>query len=140
MPWLSLVVFLPLVGVPVLMLLPWVSATTSRLIALGVMIADLIVAFGVLGAFDPAKSGYQLVEQVTWVKSAGLSYLVGVDGFSIWMVVLTAFMFPVALIASWKVESRVPLFLGLMLALAGLYLLPTPDLAPAEETADAPGE
>jgi NADH-quinone oxidoreductase subunit M len=89
---------------------------------LAVMVADLIVVLGALGAFDPGTSGYQLVEHVTWVKSIGLSYLVGVDGFSIWMVVLTAFMFPVALIASWGVHHRVPLFVGLMLGLESVVL------------------
>ena len=40
------------------------------------------------------------VEQVEWVSSVGLSYLVGVDGFSIWLIVLTAFMVPLAIVAS----------------------------------------
>ena len=122
MPWLTLVVFVPLVGVPVLLLWRGIGDTTARLVGIAVMMADLVVAFGVLGAFDSSRSGYQLVEQVTWVKTAGLSYLVGVDGFSIWLVVLTAFMFPVALIASWRVETRVPLFVGLMLALETVVL------------------
>ena len=73
-------------------------------------VADLLVALGVLGAFDPSVAGYQLVEQVEWVSSAGLSYLVGVDGFSIWLVVLTAFMTPLAILSSWRVEHRVRLF------------------------------
>ncbi len=115
MRWLSLVVFVPLVGIPVLLLWRGIGDQAARIVGLVVMVADLVVAFGVLGAFDPGRSGYQLVEQLTWVESAGLSYLVGVDGFSIWLVVLTAFMFPVALIASWRVESRVPLFVGLLL-------------------------
>ena len=57
-----------------------------------------------LGAFDPSVAGYQLVEHVDWLPSAGLSYLVGVDGFSVWLVVLTAFMTPVAIVSSWGVE------------------------------------
>jgi len=122
MPWLSLVVFVPLVGVPVLLLWRGVNDTTARVIGVAVMVADLVVALGALGAFDAGRSGYQLVEQVTWVRSAGLSYLVGVDGFSIWLVVLASFMFPVALIASWRVETRVPLFVGLMLVLETVVL------------------
>ena len=105
MRWLSLVVFVPLVGIPVLLLWRGITDTTARFVGLAVMAADLVLAFGALGAFEPSRSGYQLVEQVTWVDSAGLSYLVGVDGFSIWLVVLTAFMFPVALIASSKVYT-----------------------------------
>jgi NADH-quinone oxidoreductase subunit M len=115
--WLTLVIFLPLVGIPVLA--AWRGATDNqaRTVALVVAVADLLVALGVLGAFDPSVAGYQLVEQVEWVPSAGLSYLVGVDGFSIWLVVLTAFMTPLAILSSWRVEHRVPLFMAMTLLL-----------------------
>ena len=92
MAWLSIVIFLPLVGIPVLMLWRGMTDTQARIVTMVVMVADFVMALGALGAFDPARSGYQLVEQVPWVRSAGLSYLVGVDGFSVWLVVLTTFM------------------------------------------------
>ncbi|MGH2635457.1 MAG: complex I subunit 4 family protein [Actinomycetota bacterium] len=122
MPWLTLVIFLPLVGVPVLLLWKGMSDTQARWLTLAVMVADLIVALGVLGAFDPELSGYQLVEQVDWVASAGLSYLVGVDGFSVWLVVLTAFMFPVGLLAAWDTSHRTRLFMALSLFLQTVVL------------------
>jgi NADH-quinone oxidoreductase subunit M len=122
MPWLSVLVFLPLVGIPVLLLWKGMADARAKWLTLVVMTADLVVAMGVLGAFDPERSGYQLVEQVDWVPSVGLSYLVGVDGFSIWLVVLTAFMFPVGLIAAWGTEHRVRLFMGLSLLLETVVL------------------
>jgi NADH-quinone oxidoreductase subunit M len=122
MPWLTLVIFVPLVGVPVLLLWRGMSDGQARWLALVVMVADLLVALGVLGAFDPGRSGYQLVEQVDWVPSAGLSYLVGVDGFSIWLVVLTAFMFPIGLIAAWDTRHRVRLYMALALVLETVVL------------------
>jgi NADH-quinone oxidoreductase subunit M len=122
MPWLSVLVFLPLVGIPVLLLWKGMGDARAKWVTLVVMAADLVVAMGVLGAFDPERSGYQLVEQVDWVPSVGLSYLVGVDGFSIWLVVLTAFMFPVGLIAAWGTEHRVRLFMGLSLLLETVVL------------------
>jgi NADH-quinone oxidoreductase subunit M len=122
MPWLSVVVFLPLIGVPILLLWRGMTDGQARWLTLLVMVADLVVAFGALGAFDPERSGYQLVEQVSWVESAGLSYLVGVDGFSIWLVVLTAFMFPVGLLAAWGTEHRVRLFMALSLVLECVVL------------------
>jgi NADH-quinone oxidoreductase subunit M len=122
MPWLSVLVFLPLVGIPVLLLWKGMGDARAKWLTLVVMAADLVVAMGVLGAFDPERSGYQLVEQVDWVPSVGLSYLVGVDGFSIWLVVLTAFMFPVGLIAAWGTEHRVRLFMGLSLLLETVVL------------------
>jgi len=116
-PWLTVLIFLPLAGIPVLAL--WRRATDShaRVLALVVSVADLLVVLRVLGAFEPSDPGYQLVEQVDWVASAGLSYLVGVDGFSIWLVVLTAFMTPLAIISSWGVAHRVRLFMALTLLL-----------------------
>ena len=117
MPWLTVLILLPLVGVPVLALWRGASNTQARAVALGVAVADLLVAFGTLQAFDPAKAGYQLVERLDWVRSAGLAYLVGVDGFSIWLVVLTAVMTPVAILSSWRVDHRVRLFMALMLLL-----------------------
>jgi NADH-quinone oxidoreductase subunit M len=115
-------VFLPLVGVPVLLFWPRIPDLVARIVGLVVMVATLAAAVGAVVAFDPSRTGYQLVEHVTWVRSIGLSYLVGVDGFSIWLVALTAFMFPVALIASWRVSDRVPLFVGLLLVLECVVL------------------
>ncbi|HJS25840.1 MAG TPA: NADH-quinone oxidoreductase subunit M [Actinomycetota bacterium] len=115
--WLTLVIFLPLVGIPVLALWRGATDVQARSVALVVAVADLIAALGVLGAFDPSVPGYQLVEQVEWVSSAGLSYLVGVDGFSIWLVVLTAFMTPLAILSSWRVEHRARLFMAMTLLL-----------------------
>jgi len=119
---LSLLIVLPLVGV--LALLLWRGATDlqARALALGVMVAELIVALGMLGAFDPEIAGYQLVERVAWVPSVGLSYLVGVDGFSMWLVALTTFLMPVALISAWGSEHRVRLYMGLLLLLESVIV------------------
>jgi NADH-quinone oxidoreductase subunit M len=117
MPWLTVVIFLPLVGIPVLALWRRASDGQARTVALVVALANLLVALGVLGAFDPSSGGYQLVEQAEWLPSAGLSYLVGVDGFSIWLVLLTAFMTPLAVLSSWGVAHRVRLFMALTLLL-----------------------
>src|SRR3972149_4341115 len=117
MPWLTALIFLPMAGVLALLLWRGASDAQARWLTLAVMLVDLVVALGVVGAFDSQRSGYQLVEQVDWVRSAGLSYLVGVDGFSIWLVVLTAFMFPVGLVAAWDTTPRVPPFMALSLLL-----------------------
>ena len=122
MPWLSLLIFLPLVGVPALLFWRGMTDGQARWLTLVLMLACFVVSLGALGAFDPERSGYQLVEQVDWVASAGLSYLVGVDGFSIWLIVLTAFMFPVGLIAAWGITSRVRTFMALSLVLETVVL------------------
>ena len=117
MPWLTVTTFLPLVGVVVLLLWRRVPDDLARGIALLVALATFIVSLGVLGRFDSSSAGYQLVEQATWVRSLNLQYLIGVDGISLWMVLLTTFLMPIAILASWKVTDRVRLFMIAMLLL-----------------------
>ena len=69
------------------------------------------------GGFDTAAAGYQLVEQAWWVRSLGLQYLVGVDGISLWLVLLTTFLFPVSILASWKVDRTSVRYMIAMLVL-----------------------
>jgi NADH-quinone oxidoreductase subunit M len=117
MRWLTVVTFLPLVGVPPLLLGRRVRDDAARWIALLVTLATFVVSLGVLGRFEPSEPGFQLVEHTAWVRSLGMSYLLGVDGLSIWMVVLTAFLMPVSVLASWRIDDRVRLFLATMLVL-----------------------
>ncbi|MGH2540934.1 MAG: proton-conducting transporter membrane subunit, partial [Actinomycetota bacterium] len=116
MPWLTILIFLPLVGIPFLL---WrgLSDAYAKWLTLSVMLADLAFAVGALATFDQSASGYQLVEQVEWVSSVGLSYLVGVDGFSIWLVVLSAVMFPIGVLSAWGVTHRVRELMALTLGL-----------------------
>nr|MDP9327641.1 NADH-quinone oxidoreductase subunit M [Actinomycetota bacterium] len=53
----------------------------------------------------------------TWIRSLGVSYALGVDGVSLWMVLLTTFLFPLAILASWKVDRDVRLFMTTLLVL-----------------------
>jgi NADH-quinone oxidoreductase subunit M len=116
---LTLVTFLPLVGVAGLA----VGGRSlrddwARGLALLVALATFLVSLVVYGRFDPASSQqYQLIEQAWWVRSAGLKYLVGIDGVGLWMVLLSTFLFPVAILASWRIETNVRLYMGAMLAL-----------------------
>ncbi len=115
--WLTLVTFLPLLGVVVLLLGRGLPPRAARWIALAVSVATFVVSLGMLGRFDPALGGFQMVEEAWWVRSIGLRYLLGVDGVSLWMVVLTTFLVPVAVLASWNVEDRPRLFMACLLAL-----------------------
>ena len=116
MPWLTVLIFLPLVGIPVLAL--WRGRATSRP-GPSPWWSRWPRSWSRSGCWGvrPSVAGYQLVEHVDWLPSAGLSYLVGVDGFSVWLVVLTAFMTPVAIVSSWGVSHRVRLFMALTLLL-----------------------
>lgn len=115
---LSVVTFLPVVGALALALVPRRHATGLRAGALAVSGATFGVAL--LGAlrFDPAAPGYQLTETAPWVPSLGAGYHVGIDGISLPLVLLTAFLTPLALLSAWRaIEERVKEFVLTMLVL-----------------------
>ena len=117
MPWLTVTTFLPLAGVPILLVWPRMRDDAARVVALVVSIATFLVSLGMLGRFDGSLAGFQMVERADWVRSLHLQYLVGVDGVSLFMVLLTTFLFPVAILASWRVERNVRGFMVAMLLL-----------------------
>src|SRR5207237_8469125 len=75
---------------------------------------------------DASASGYQLVENHAWIDTLGVRYLVGVDGISLFMVALTALLFPIGLIASQTISERLKSYTMWMLvlesALLGVFL------------------
>ena len=126
MDWLSLTIFLPFVGVPIL-LFTKMSDRNARLFTLGVTIATFLVSLGILIDFDPNNGGMQLVRDVSWVEQLNLRYIVGVDGISVWMVLLSTLMMPLSILASWKINKRVRYYMAAMLflemAMVGSFLI-----------------
>ncbi|MGZ8651400.1 MAG: proton-conducting transporter transmembrane domain-containing protein, partial [Actinomycetota bacterium] len=108
---LTIVTFMPLVGAVVLLLWRGAPDNSARSAAMLTSVATFIVSLAVLGRFERADAAFQMVERATWVKSIGLQYLVGVDGVSLWMVLLTTFLFPLSVLASWTVEKNVRLYM-----------------------------
>ena len=90
-PLLSLVTFLPLVGVVLIAVLrgdPEVVAKNSRSIALWTSLLTFLLSLAVWNNFDPTQAGFQLVEKSPWLVGLGVSYYLGVDGISLWFVLL----------------------------------------------------
>ena len=68
--------------------------------------------------FDPTSADFQMVERVAWIPAFGIDYAVGVDGISLFLVVLTGFLTPIALLSTWQsVHKKVKAFCFFMLAL-----------------------
>ena len=117
MPMLSLVTFLPLAGGLLLIFLPKDRAREARTIALVFSLTALVLSLVLYAQFDGRNGGAQFVERAAWL-GRGIYYHVGVDGLSLFLVLLTAFLTPVALLSSWKaVETRVREFSFFMLLL-----------------------
>ena len=118
---LTYVTFLPLLGVPFILAIPQDSKSGKdviRWIALVASILDFLVSLRIYAAFDPSVPGFQLIESAEWIKSLGISYLMGIDGLSFWLVLLTTFLTPITIISTWKaIDRRVKEFMVSMLVL-----------------------
>ena len=100
MPWLTVTLFLPLAGVVFVFLVPRHNEPLARGIALATTLLTFAASLGVLANFDTHAPGYQLVDEATWVASIGLKYAVGVDGISLFLVLLTTVLTPLAMLSS----------------------------------------
>lgn len=116
-PYLSALVAVPAVGAAVAALLPARRPDVVRAWALGTSLVVAALAGALLVAFDSREAGYQFLESKRWIEAFGARYLLGVDGISLFMVALTALLFPVSLLASVGIERRVKAYHGLMLVL-----------------------
>ncbi len=120
---LSLIVFVPLVGALLVLLAGGRGDRPDReplvrWLALGVSLATFALTLLLWWRFDPSSADYQFVEQRAWIPQFGIQYYVGVDGISLFLIVLTAFLTPLALLSSWEsVHKSVALFSFFLLAL-----------------------
>jgi NADH-quinone oxidoreductase subunit M len=116
MPILTTIVFTPLIGAVMLMLM---RADQPMALRRGALVFSL-VPFGLsllmLGAFDPANPGFQLTASVSWIPGFHVNYAVGVDGISLFLVLLTTFLMPIIVLSGWgDVHKRVKEYMVFML-------------------------
>ena len=116
-PWLSVVTFAPLAGAVLLLLIPASKVKAQRVWALLVTLATFGLSLGILDAYHGHEGGFQLVERAAWVRSLNFNYMLGVDGISLFMVLLTTFLMPAAVMVSWKIERQVKYYLVSFLVL-----------------------
>jgi NADH-quinone oxidoreductase subunit M len=123
-PILSTVTFLPLVGV---LLIAFISSESEaakrnvRMIALITTLVTFLVSIPLWTSFDNASAAFQFEENHQWLAS-GISYHVGLDGISMLFVILTTFLMPFTILASWGVESRVKAYMIAFLILETLMI------------------
>jgi len=120
---LTLIVFLPLVGAVAALLAGDRSGRRDGVVRVVALAASLVVfALTLLlwARFDPSDQApeFQFVQHNDWIPSFGISYFVGIDGISLFLVVLTGFLTPIALLSSWgSVTRRIREFSFFVLAL-----------------------
>jgi NADH-quinone oxidoreductase subunit M len=122
LPVLSLCTFFPLVGALLIAAQNREASRNARWIALYTTLFTLGVALWIWANFDKGNPGFQFLEETAWLGGS-INYKMGVDGISMLFVVLTAFLMPLCIIASWEsVESRVKEYLIAFLVLETLMI------------------
>ena len=116
-PWLDLVIFTPLAGAVLVALVPAGRDKAVRMLAFAVAALTFLLSLGVLFEFETGEAGFQLLTSARWIPDWGISYKVGIDGISLWMVLLTTFLMPLGVLASWPITKRVKTYFALLLAL-----------------------
>jgi len=114
---LSVLLAVPVIGAALLLLVPRQSSRALFSLALIAGAADFFWSVKIFGAFDPASGAMQFVERVPWVPSFGIEYIVGIDGISLFLVLLTTLLMPIAILASWSVHEKLKEYLIFMLLL-----------------------
>ena len=126
---LTLVTFFPLVGVLVILFMDKENKTTIRWTALITSLITFGISLWVLVLFNPANPDLQMVIDKPWIEVAGweISFLMGIDGLSILLVLLTTFLTPISILSTWTaIEERVKefmiFFLLLEVGMVGVFL------------------
>ncbi len=120
-PLLSLITFLPLVGVAFIAFLPRDAVQNARYIALWTTLVTFGVSLLVWINFDTSTASFQFVEERPWLGP--IAYRMGVDGISMLFVILTTFLMPICILASWEsIESRVKEYMMAFLVMETLMI------------------
>ena len=126
MDWLSWTIWTPLAGTVIIAFIPRRAHDAIRGAALATSIVAFAFSVGILANFATGEAGFQLTESASWIEAFGARYALGVDGISLFLVLLTTFLFPISILASWKVEKNPKMFMGSLLvmetAILGVFL------------------
>jgi NADH-quinone oxidoreductase subunit M len=123
---LSLILIAPLVGAVLVMLVPD-KGKLPAWVALATALVTFLMTLHLPTHSTPSAVGFQFVQDISWIGNPAIRYHVGVDGLSLWLVVLTGLLAPVGVLASWKtIQTRSKVFYALFLvqqtAMLGVFV------------------
>ena len=125
-PILSLVTFLPLVGALFVLLIrgePEVVARNARWTALWTSLVTFVLSLFIWFGFDSSTAEFQFQERIDWIPAFNISYRMGVDGISLFFVLLSTLLTPVCILASWEaIQTRVKEYMVAFLVLETLMV------------------
>lgn len=130
-PWLTLLWAIPVVGAAVIIVLPASLRQFAKYAGLFVALAVLVLSLVLAARFQPGGEQFQFVEDHPWIPSFGTGYILGLDGIALVLVVLTAVLVPLLMIAGWNdADDRPGLsgrgthsYIALTLAVEGMVLM-----------------
>jgi NADH-quinone oxidoreductase subunit M len=124
---LSVIIWLPIAAAFVLAFFPRSAANTIKTLGLFISLATFIISLTMLQQFQEGIAAFQLVESKAWIPQWGIRYALGVDGISLWLVLLTTLLTPVVFLSSWNTIHKHPKeyvisFLIMEAAMIGVFL------------------
>lgn len=118
---LSAIVFLPIIFAFVVLV--WPQAKTIRHIAFLLSLLEFLISLIILNKFDSGTAQLQLVEKQMWIERFGIQYFLGIDGISLWLVLLTTLLTPIIILASWNsIDKKLKGFHAAMFVLQSAML------------------
>ena len=118
LPILSILIFLPIVGIGILLILDRKRHKGLKIATLAISVAEFLVSLPLWFNFNSQTAAMQFVERREWLPTYGISYYVGIDGFSLLLIMLTTFLTPLCVLATWDdIQVRVKEFMVCLLAL-----------------------
>ncbi len=127
-PLLSVIIFLPLIGGLIILLIKEdsISANNIRWSALWTSVGTFVLSCVLWLQFSYSERSYQFVEKVSWFEDFNFNYHIGVDGISLFMILLSTFLTPICILASWKsitkrVKEYMLAFLFLETVMIGMF-------------------
>jgi NADH-quinone oxidoreductase subunit M len=127
LPILSILVFFPVLGAVLLAFLDRKNHKLLKLVTLGLSLAEFLISLPLWFRFDSQTAAMQFVERYNWLPQYGISYYVGIDGFSLLLIMLSTFLTPLCVLATWTdIQHRVKEFmiclLTLMAGMLGVFV------------------
>jgi NADH-quinone oxidoreductase subunit M len=124
---LSTTLWLPIAAAVLLMVFPKTATNAIKAVGLTASLVTFIISLGIVQQFDETKAGFQLVEFKNWIPQWGIHYALGVDGISLWLVLLTTLLTPVVFLSSWNAIHKHPKeyvisFLIMEAAMIGVFI------------------
>lgn len=115
---LNAVLFLPLIGFLISLILPRQNEEAVKKFALGFSIVIFLLSLGLIAGVSASPNLYSQVTDVEWINTPMIRYHVGIDGLSLWLVILTTLLTPLAILISWKyIDKRIKEYYAFLLLL-----------------------